>query len=94
LAKPRSFRRLSVIGDANANDVIVHIARAGGVPKARVMMPTAAGVDRSLEHFALDHAASLARAAAEKHDLGLVVVVAEKSGLSWQSEWNEFFGSP
>jgi hypothetical protein len=34
-----AFRRLSFLVDANPDDIVVHIARAGGSPKARVMMP-------------------------------------------------------
>ena len=87
-----SFRRLSFLGDANPDDVVVHIARASGTPKARVLMPVAPGIERSLEYVSLEQAAMLARSAAEKHGMGLVVIIASGSGLSWQPEWNAWFG--
>ena len=56
------------------------------------MMPVAPDVERSLEYLSLEQAATLARAAAEEHGMGLVVVVDVTSGLNWQPEWDAWFG--
>ncbi len=88
----QSFRRLSFLGDANPNDIVVHIARAGGLPKARVLMPLAPGIERSLEYVSLEQAATLARSTAEARGMGLVVVISPGSGLTWQPEWDAWFG--
>ena len=87
----QSYRRLSFLGDANPDDIVVHIARAGGAPKAGVMMPVVAGIERSLEYLSLEQASTLARSAAEEHGMALAVIVDSKSGLTWQHEWDRWF---
>jgi hypothetical protein len=87
-----SFRRLSLLGDASPDDIVVHIARARGSAKARVLLPVSLGTKRSLEYVSLEEAAALARSAGEKHGMALVVVIDSSSGLTWQPEWNAWFG--
>jgi hypothetical protein len=67
-----TIRRLSFLGDASPDDIVVMIAQAGGKPMARVLMPVAEGIERSLEYFSLEQAAARARAAAAKYGMAAV----------------------
>jgi hypothetical protein len=88
----RPFRRLTLLDQAAANDIVVLIARAGGTPKARLLLPKSLGIARSLEYVSLEEASNRGRTAAEKHDLPLAVVIDSGSGLTWQPGWDAWFG--